>query len=150
MQPSGDDPDEVLVGMCPGIEIYDMRVMGADGFGDEFGILAALQFVRWLNKQQDQLLIHGANLSLSLPHAVANFACGRTPICEECQRLVAEGTVVVAAAGNRGRAIYQTEIGPDEGFRTLSITDPGYGPQVYGDFMRRVFKRAEHAEQQLG
>ncbi len=39
--------------------------------------------------------------------------------------MFAEGTVVVAAAGNRGRAIYMTQNGAEEGFRTLSITDPG-------------------------
>jgi serine protease AprX len=125
MRPWEKATANVLVGMCPGIEIYDLRVFDDAGNGDEFGILAALQFVRWLNKQKDQLIIHGVNLSLSLPHDVRNFACGRTPVCEECQRLVAEGTVVVAAAGNRGQAVYQTQDGPEEGFRTLSITDPG-------------------------
>jgi subtilisin family serine protease len=61
---------------------------------------------------------------------VVNFACGRTPICDECQRLVAEGTVVVAAAGNRGQAVYLTQTGREEGFRTLSITDPGNAEAV--------------------
>jgi subtilisin family serine protease len=130
MRPWEGTREDTLIGMCPGIEIYDLRVMGDDGNGDEFGILAALQFVRWLNKQQDQLIIHGVNLSLSLPHAVVNFACGRTPICDECQRLVAEGTVVVAAAGNRGQAVYLTQTGREEGFRTLSITDPGNAEAV--------------------
>ena len=48
------------------------------------------------------MLIHGVNLSLSVPHDVANYACGRTPVCEECERVVASGVVVVTAAGNRG------------------------------------------------
>jgi serine protease AprX len=130
MRPWEKTTGDALVGMCPGIEIYDLRVFDDKGDGDEFSILAALHFVRWLNKQKDQLIIHGVNLSLSLPHAVVNFACGRTPVCEECQRLVAEGTVVVAAAGNRGQAVYLTKDGPDEGFRTLSITDPGNAEAV--------------------
>jgi subtilisin family serine protease len=130
MRPWEKTTDKALVGMCPGIEIYDLRVFDDDGNGDEFGILAALQFVRWLNKQKDQLIVHGVNLSLSLLVDVRNFAVGRAPVCEECQRLVAEGTVVVAAAGNRGRAIYMTDDGPDEGFRTLSITDPGNAEAV--------------------
>ena len=69
---------------------------------------------------------HGVNISLSIRHDVANYACGRTPICEECERLVGTGTVVVAAAGNDGYARYKTIQGdPSEGFRSISITDPG-------------------------
>ena len=126
--PPPNDPP--LVGICPEINLYDLRVLDSQGRGDEFSILAALQFVRWLNKQKDQLIIQGVNLSLSLEHDVTNFACGRTPICEECQRLVAEGTVVVAAAGNQGQALYETNQGPLAGFRSISITDPGNAEAV--------------------
>ena len=49
-------------------------------------------------------VIHGVNLSVSLDHDVGDYACGRTPVCDECRRLVDNGTVVVAAAGNQGRA----------------------------------------------
>jgi subtilisin family serine protease len=38
--------------------------------------------------------------------------------------------VVVAAAGNRGQAVYLTQTGREEGFRTLSITDPGNAEAV--------------------
>jgi subtilisin family serine protease len=66
------------------------------------------------------------NLSFAIKHEVANFACGRTPVCDEADRLSGAGVVVVAAAGNRGRARYQTVKGqPDEGYRSISITDPG-------------------------
>ena len=65
-------------------------------------MIAALQFVRHLNAHKDLMVVHGVNLSLSVPHDVANYACGRTPVCEECERVVAAGVVVVTAAGNRG------------------------------------------------
>jgi len=81
-------------------------VVGPGG-SDEFTIMAALQFIRYLNSSKDVLLVHGANLSLSVPHNVASFACGRTPICEECERLVASGVVVVAAAGNMGYSLQE-------------------------------------------
>lgn len=126
----GKEAPVQLTGMCPGIELYDLRVFDDEGEGDKFGILAALQFVRWLNKQKDQLVIHGVNLSLSISHQVSNFACGRTPVCEECQRMVAEGIVVVAAAGNEGQAIFQSANGSQEGFRSLNITDPGNAESV--------------------
>ncbi len=122
----GTDGSNTLMGVCPGIELYDLRVFNKRGKGDEFCILAALQFVRWLNRQKDKPLIHGVNLSMSLKHEVKNYACGRTPICDECDRLVGQGAVVVAAAGNAGRSMFQSDQGfKDEGYRNVSITDPG-------------------------
>ena len=95
---------EPLYGVCPDLELYDLRVLPDDprDKADEFTIIAALQFIRHLNAHKDLMLIHGVNLSLSVPHDVANYACGRTPVCEECERVVASGVVVVTAAGNRG------------------------------------------------
>ncbi len=120
-----------LVGMCPRINLYDIRVMDDQGKGEEFNILAAIQFVRWLNSQRDTQVIHGINLSFSMIHEVSSFACGQTPVCEACERIVAEGTVVVAAAGNLGQAIYQSPSGATEqGFRIVNITDPGNAASV--------------------
>ncbi|MDX1947224.1 MAG: S8 family peptidase [Pirellulaceae bacterium] len=128
-----DDPehpdDHDLVGMCPDLELFDMRVLSADG-GTEFDILGALQFIRWLNAYKDEPVIHGVNISISLPHDKANYACGRTPICDECERLMGSGVVVVAAAGNEGWAHYDTEMGRRDGFRTVCITDPGNADSV--------------------
>jgi subtilisin family serine protease len=114
-------------GVCPDLELYDLRVIGEDGTGDEFAMLAALQYVRWLNANSSIPVLHGVNLSLSIEHDVGAYACGRTPVCEECERLVASGTVVVAAAGNQGRARYTAEDGESDsgGYRSMSITDPG-------------------------
>ena len=93
---------------------------------DEFTVIAALQFVRHLNAHKDLMVVHGVNLSLSVPHDVANYACGRTPVCEECERVVAAGVVVVAAAGNRGfNKSAEAEGGALGDYRYISITDPG-------------------------
>jgi hypothetical protein len=120
-------PDERnLLGIAAGLELYDLRVLDGDGRGDEFTLIAALQFVRHLNASKDTVLVHGVNVSLSIRHDVANYACGRTPVCEECARLIGAGTVVVAAAGNDGYARLVTiEGGSSEGYRSISITDPG-------------------------
>jgi hypothetical protein len=112
-------------GVCPDIGIYDLRVFDDTGAGDEFAILAALQFVRWLNVNSATPVVHGVNLSLSLDHEVGSFACGRTPVCDECERLIGNGTIVVVAAGNEGRAFVSTASGASEGYRQMSITDPG-------------------------
>ncbi len=77
------------------------------------------------------MTVHGANLSFSIKHEVAAFACGQTPVCEEANRLVGSGVVVVAAAGNRGRARFETTEGKlDEGYRSIGITDPGNADTV--------------------
>lgn len=122
------EPDHV--GMCPDIRLCDLRVLDDKGRGDEFSVIAALQFVRYLNANSDRQVIHGVNLSLSLIHDVENYACGRTPICEECERLVASGVVVVVAAGNRGYETVLTSAGELEGYRDISITDPGNAEDV--------------------
>lgn len=123
--------EEDLVGVCPDIELYDLRVFGPDGTGEEFAVAAALQFVKHLNAQSDMQVIHGANLSLSLDHDLANYAVGRTPICDECERLTASGVVVAVAAGNAGQTTYTNAEGErSDGFRTVAITDPGNAENV--------------------
>jgi subtilisin family serine protease len=85
-------------------------------------------------------------MSLSIPHDVANYACGRTPVCDEAERVVSSGIVVVVAAGNQGFRKYTTEEGQTaEAYNSISITDPGnaelvitvgathrYRPHMYG------------------
>ncbi len=120
-------------GVCPDIELYDLRVVNplTSTEDDEFAVLAALQFVAYLNDQHDYYAIHGVNLSLSIRHQIANFACGRTPICDECDRLVSTGVVVVAAAGNDGYLRFSTaDKGEQPGYHTVSITDPGNAETV--------------------
>lgn len=133
-------------GMCPDIKFYDFRVLGKTLQDTEFAIIAALQYLRYLNERHTYMSVHGANLSLSIPHDVRNFACGRTPICNECERLVESGVVVVAAAGNLGYQRFETkEGGSYEGYTAFSVTDPGnadgvitvgathrYRPHTYG------------------
>lgn len=117
-------------GMCPDISLYDFRVLGPELRDTEFAIIAALQFIRHLNDRDSFFTIHGANLSLSIPHDVRNFACGRTPVCDECERLVASGVVVVAAAGNHGYKSFETKDGSYDSYAAFSITDPGNADSV--------------------
>ena len=117
-------------GMCRDIRLYDLRVLGRTLEETEFAIIAALQYIRYINERHGDIRIHGANLSLSIPHNVRNYACGRTPVCIECERLVDNGVVVVAAAGNRGHQKFQTKDGIFESYAAFSITDPGNGEGV--------------------
>ena len=115
----------------------------------EFAIIAALQFIRYLNERHTYISVHGANLSLSIPHDVRNFACGRTPICNECERLVESGVVVVAAAGNLGYQRFETAEGPYRGVYRVQhqrsrqrrrrdhrrLNPPLPGPHVWGQLL---------------
>lgn len=128
---SAADDSDAADGVCPDIKLYDFRVLSKSLDDTEFAIIAALQFIRFLNERHSYMSIHGANLSLSIPHDVRNYACGRTPVCDECERLVNSGVVVVAAAGNRGYQRYETKDGGGyEGYTAFSITDPGNADEV--------------------
>jgi serine protease AprX len=122
--------DADYTGMCPDIGLYDFRVLGKTLDDTEFAVIAALQFIRYINERHSYITVHGANLSLSIPHNVRNFACGRTPVCNECERLVESGVVVVAAAGNRGFQKFETKEGLFENYAAFSITDPGNAESV--------------------
>lgn len=117
--------DYELIGLCPDLRLYDLRVFPSDRDGDEFTVAAALQFVDYLNGFGRKIEIAGANLSLSVPYELSAFGCGQTPVCQETNRLAAGGVVVVAAAGNQGREEYVLEGERVQGHRMISLTDPG-------------------------
>ena len=129
-QGSTDAADAVLRGVCPDLSLYDLRVIHPrDRRSSEFAVIAALEFVQFLNSRagSDGAVIHGVNVSMSIPHDVRNYGCGATPVCAASDRLVNSGVVVVAAAGNRG----WNE--PEPGFGNFvfcSITDPGNAREV--------------------
>jgi serine protease AprX len=124
------DDKVMLKGVCPDIKLYDLRVIPMpEGSTNplrttEFAVVAATEFVQFVNREAGATgpVIHGVNISMSIPHDVRNYGCGATPVCVACDRLVNDGVVVVAAAGNRGWN--EQEIGFGS-FSFCSITDPG-------------------------
>lgn len=126
----GDTAEKVVLkGICPDISLYDLRVLHPSNIkSTEFAIIAALEFVRHLNtRAAGPPLIHGVNISLSIPHEVRTYGCGATPVCVACDDLVQSGVVVVAAAGNRGWNERELGFG---NFVFCSITDPGNAQRV--------------------
>jgi hypothetical protein len=120
-----------MQGICPDLDLWDIRVLDDHGVGDEFGVVAGLRLVETINREAGYLRIHGVNLSLSITHQVANFACGWTPVCNACNDLVDSGVVVVASAGNTGFADPDNLRRSDgTNYRTVSITDPGNADKV--------------------
>jgi hypothetical protein len=120
----------IVLGMCPDIRLMDLRILGAGLDETEYAVIGALQLVRYLNSHNRHIVVHGVNLSLSIPHEVENYACGRTPVCDECERLVEAGVTVVAAAGNQGYQKFHTEKGLFANYTGFSITDPGNADSV--------------------
>jgi subtilisin family serine protease len=121
-----DNPEGIdLIGVCPQIRLYDLRVFKPGTGSDEFTVQYALQFVEHLNRNRELPRVHGVNLSLSMLHKVMSFACGRSPVCDECNDLVSTGVVVVVAAGNDGYKTFKTDKGDYSGYHAASITDPG-------------------------
>jgi len=126
-----NEKDEVQMrGVCPDIDLYDLRVVApASVDNTEFAVIAALEYVQFANAREGNTgpLIHGVNISMSIPHKVRTYGCGATPVCVACDKLVGAGVIVVAAAGNRGWNEMEMGFG---NFVASSITDPGNAREV--------------------
>lgn len=125
-----DGDKTIYRGVCPDLRLIDLRVLGNSVDATEFAVIAALEFVRWMNTRNRHIAIHGVNLSIGLLHDKANYACGRTPVCLACETTVASGVTVVAAAGNWGSHSFSTAAGAFEGYAAMSISDPGNAEAV--------------------
>ncbi len=129
----------LLQGICPDINLYDLRVIPGTNVATqpgkspleatEFAVVGAIEFVQHLNREAgaNGPVVHGVNISMSIPHEVRNYGCGSTPVCVASNALVASGVVVVAAAGNRGWNEQEHGFG---NFTFCSITDPGNAHDV--------------------
>jgi len=113
-------------GVAPAVRIISLKVLDDIGDGEESNLIAALEYVARVNGQGERLRIHGVNISLGYPFLYPEwFASGRSPVCMQVNRLVDQGVVVVAAAGNDGSAIIQTEETKRQVGLDQTIADPG-------------------------
>jgi serine protease AprX len=102
-------------GVAPGVQLINVRVLGADGVGRTSDVIAGIQ---WAIANRARYNIRVINLSLG--HPVMEPAA-TDPLCEVVGEAVQAGIVVVAAAGNDG-------VAPD-GSRILGgINSPGNSP----------------------
>lgn len=116
-----------LRGVAPKAKIVSLKVLDDAGKGYSSALIEALEYVYDLNEAGRTLRIHCVNLSLGYPFEAEWSAAGHSPLCEVVNRLSRSGVVVVAAAGNDGSVLMQTEgrtnrqrVGMDQ-----SINDPG-------------------------
>ena len=122
------DPAQ-LAGMAPRARLVSLRAVRSGGTPDDRvnRVIAALAYVREVNGQStDGMRIHGVNLSVGYEFDPRWFACGRSPLCKEVDKLVRSGVAVVVAAGNTGYGAVDPEFaGPATFGLGMTINDPG-------------------------
>jgi subtilisin family serine protease len=122
------DPTQ-LAGMAPRALLVSLKVLGAGGSLQDrvHRVIQALAYVREVNGESvDGMRIHGVNLSVGYEFDPQWFACGRSPLCQEVDKLVKSGVVVVVAAGNSGYGSLTVAMAAPTKFGLgMTINDPG-------------------------
>ena len=118
-----------LAGMAPRARLVSLKVLGGGGTleGRVHRVIQALSYVREVNGDSPQSMrIHGVNLSIGYEFDPQWFACGSSPLCQEVDKLVRSGVVVVVAAGNSGfGTLNVTMAAPTQFGLGMTINDPG-------------------------
>ena len=113
-------------GVAPRCKIISLRVLDHQGKGRASQIIQALEYIRErINDTPKLMRVHGVNLSVGYEFDAEMFACGQSPLCNEVNRLVQEGVVVVSAAGNTGYGTVAAEAGAAKTGLSNSINDHG-------------------------
>jgi serine protease AprX len=108
--------DTTYLGMAPGVDLIDLRVLGADGTGQVANVIAAIDYAV---ANRERLGIDVINISLG--HPVVEGSYRTDPLAKAVERAVASGIVVVASAGNLGKT--------DDGTPIVgAVVSPGYTP----------------------
>lgn len=117
---------EIMSGMAPRCRLLSLKALDKAGQGKTSNLIAAINYIQFLNGYGRRLQVHGVNLSVGYDFEPEWFACGQSPLCVEVDRLVRSGVVVVVAAGNTGYGVAQTQSrGAVRAGMDLSINDPG-------------------------
>jgi hypothetical protein len=122
-------------GIAPGANLYDFKVLDANGSGTDFAVIKAMQEIRKMNEEKLEVVIHGANISLGSAPVVGSYGVGSSPVCQEANRLVNSGVIVCVAAGNDGHKTLaafgsSTQVEYFRTFMDLTIIDPGNAENV--------------------
>ncbi len=124
-----EEPRIRLAGMAPRTKLVSLKVLGGGGALESrvSRVIQALAYVRKINASNNKFpRIHGVNLSVGYDFDPTWFACGRSPLCQEVDKLVRTGVVVVVAAGNSGFGRLSPTLSTVAQFGLgMTINDPG-------------------------
>jgi len=102
-------------GVAPGVKLVNVRVLGPDGTGYTSDVIAGIE---WVIENRDQYKIRAINLSLGHPVTEPSTT---DPLCQAVMKASMAGIIVIASAGNAGKA--------DDGSPILGgISSPGNSP----------------------
>lgn len=118
--------DSVLSGVAPSVELIDVKVLRSNGSGRH----------TWIGRGVDEALDLGADIlsmSLGFNHLSTSFSGGHgwscpdgtCPLCLAVDNAVAEGALVVAAAGNEHERCQQARMGGSGLMYDTEIICPG-------------------------
>jgi len=135
-----------ISGVAPRCKLLSLKVLNENGGGSCSSIISALEYINQINEYGRRIIVHGVNISVGYTFNPTWFASGLTPLCNEINRLVESGVVVVVPAGNTDYGfvkneyssvlpnMFESTIG-DPGNAELAITvgaTHGFLPHVYG------------------
>jgi serine protease AprX len=89
-------------GVAPKCKLVSIKVLDTTGHGDASSAIQGLEYLRSINEASQEIKIDGVNMSLGYPFDPKWFGCGHSPLCEEVNRAVRAGMVVVISCGNSG------------------------------------------------
>ncbi|MGI9088120.1 MAG: S8 family peptidase [Chthoniobacterales bacterium] len=118
-------PLDSIRGMAPKCQLVSLKVLDDDGHGEVSNLIAALAHIQEKNGHGRRFLIHGVNISLGYDFDPEWFACGKSPLCVEIDRLARSGVVVVVAAGNTGYGALAAQQRTTNAGMGVTINDPG-------------------------
>ncbi len=118
-------PLEAIRGMAPRAQLVSLKVLDDDGHGEVSNLIAAIAHIQEKNGHGRHTSIHGVNISLGYDFDPEWFACGKSPLCVEIDRLARSGVVVVVAAGNTGYGALAAQQRTTNAGMGVTINDPG-------------------------
>jgi len=125
-----DEPQIIDLPACPsGIapltSLINVKVLDDDGTGSASNAILALEYLRKLNQNSRSIRVDGANLSLGYPFDPKWYGCGHSPLCDEVERAIDSGLVIVISCGNSGYGSIKLDTGEAVPVSIgQSITDP--------------------------
>jgi serine protease AprX len=130
-------------GVAPLATLINVKVLNDDGTGSASCAIQGLEYLRKLNQGSRSIRVDGVNMSLGYPFDPQSYGCGHSPLCDEVNRAVDSGLIVVISCGNWGYGTNKLDTGQEVPvYVGTSITDPANADQAIA--VGSVHKTAPH------